>query len=128
MLIAYFSGKTGNTRRLVSALDVPCKRIPIVGDCFIDEPYVLALPTYARADGSNAVVPQVKTFFKRKEHVELLRGVISTGNTNFGEWFGVAADVISQRFGVPIIHKAELSGTDKDVRIIKERMKSYGLL
>ena len=52
-----------------------------------------------------------------------MRGVVGFGNTNFGEHFCKAADLISQKTGVPVIARVEIFGTDDDVNKVKERMR-----
>jgi protein involved in ribonucleotide reduction len=52
-----------------------------------------------------------------------LRGVIGTGNTNFGEHYCKAAEMISRKTGVPIIARVEIFGTNEDVNKIKERLE-----
>jgi protein involved in ribonucleotide reduction len=54
---------------------------------------------------------------------DFLRGVVGLGNTNFGEHFCKAADIISRKTGVPIIGRVEIFGTDEDVNKIKERLE-----
>jgi len=38
----------------------------------------------------------------------LLRGVIASGNRNFGEAYGRAGDVIARKCGVPWLYRFEL--------------------
>ena len=45
----------------------------------------------------------------------MLRGVIAGGNTNFGEAFGVAGDIIAAKCEVPMLYRFELFGTEEDV-------------
>ena len=51
-----------------------------------------------------------------------MRGVVGFGNTNFGEHFCKAADLISAKTGVPVIAKIEIFGTEDDVKTVKERL------
>ena len=69
---------------------------------------------------------QVKGFLKNPENASKLRGVIGTGNRNFYEDFAKAADVVSDRFNVPVLYRLELNGTEDDVNIVKEGLKSFG--
>ena len=45
------------------------------------------------------------------------------GNTNFGNHFCKAADMISAKTGVPVIAKVEIFGTEEDVNKVKERLR-----
>ena len=51
-------------------------------------------------------------------------GVISCGNKNWGAAFGQAGNKISDRYGVPLLHKIELSGNKKDKEIVDKAIKS----
>lgn len=125
--IVYFSNYSGNTKRFVEKLDERnAIRIPISGgDCGItvNQPYVLLVPTYGGGEGRAAIPRQVRSFLNIKENRELLRGVIGFGNTNFGEHFCKAADLISAKTGVPVIAKIEIFGTEADVEKVKERLR-----
>jgi protein involved in ribonucleotide reduction len=100
-------------------------RIPIDWDrdsLTVDQPYVLLVPTYGGGEGRAAIPRQVRFFLNIKENRKLLRGVIGFGNTNFGEHFCKAADLISAKTGVPVIAKVEIFGTNDDVNKVKERL------
>jgi protein involved in ribonucleotide reduction len=124
--IVYFSNYSGNTKRFVEKLnDDSAIRIPIdwdSGSITVDQPYVLLVPTYGGGEGRAAVPRQVRLFLNIKENRNLLRGVIGFGNTNFGEHFCKAADLISAKTGVPVIARVEIFGTDDDVNKVKERL------
>ena len=45
------------------------------------------------------------------------------GNTNFGNHFCKAANLISAKTGVPVIAKIEIFGTEEDVSKVKERLE-----
>jgi len=124
--IVYFSNYSGNTERFVEKLnDSSAIRIPIdwdSGGITVDQPYVLLVPTYGGGEGRTAIPRQVRFFLNIKENRNLLRGVIGFGNTNFGEHFCKAADLISAKTGVPVIARVEIFGTDDDVNKVKERL------
>lgn len=111
-IVCYWSGKTGNTKRFVEKLDMELKKIP----CEVTEPFILVFPTYG--DGQ---VPRPVYDFAIKNR-ELIRGVVACGNRSFGETFAMGGKVISHCFGVPLLHKVELFGTDEDAQIIKEKI------
>jgi protein involved in ribonucleotide reduction len=125
--IVYFSNYSGNTKRLVDRLNGTAIRIPIVGDSsgptLVTNEYVLVVPTYGGGSQKSAIPRQVRQFLNVEQNRNLLRGVIGTGNTNFGEHYCKAADLISAKTGVPIIARVEIFGTDEDVNKIKERLE-----
>jgi protein involved in ribonucleotide reduction len=124
--IVYFSNYSGNTKRFVEKLnDNNAIRIPIdwgSGGITVDQPYVLLVPTYGGGEGRAAIPRQVRSFLNIKENRKLLRGVVGFGNTNFGEHFCKAADLISAKTGVPVIARVEIFGTDDDLNKVKERL------
>jgi protein involved in ribonucleotide reduction len=126
--IVYFSNYSGNTKRFVEKLTTNPRRIPIdysadtdtIGVCV---PYILVVPTYGGGNEKSAIPRQVRAFLNVPENRELLRGVIGTGNTNFGEHYCKAADLISAKTGVPIVARVEILGTPEDVELITERLE-----
>ena len=125
--IVYFSNYSGNTKKFVEKLgEDEAIRIPISGTgrgITVDQPYVLLVPTYGGGEGRAAIPRQVRSFLNVKENRSLLRGVVGFGNTNFGEHFCRAADLISAKTGVPVIARVEIFGTDDDVNTVKERLQ-----
>ena len=124
--IVYFSNYSGNTKKFVERLSADENiRIPIAGSggsITVDQPYVLLVPTYGGGEGRAAIPRQVRAFLNVRENRALLRGVIGFGNTNFGEHFCRAADLISAKTGVPVIARVEIFGTEDDVKTVKERL------
>ncbi len=124
--IVYFSNYSGNTKRFVERLNEnDAIRIPIdwdSGGITVDQPYVLLVPTYGGGEGRAAIPRQVRSFLNIKENRKLLKGVVGFGNTNFGEHFCKAADLISAKTGVPVIARVEIFGTEDDVNKVKERL------
>lgn len=122
-LIVYFSTTSLNTFRFIERLEMRAKRIPLsakVPMLSIGEPYVLVCPTYAGDDGSGAVPKQVIKFLNDANNRTMLRGVIASGNRNFGEYYAYAGPVISNKCNVPCLYKFELSGTDQDVINVRQ--------
>jgi protein involved in ribonucleotide reduction len=125
--IVYFSNKSENTKRFVDKLDEVNWRIPVIWDD--ENPYlhsrefVLVLPTYGGGNDDHTIPVQVKKFLNIQSNREMLRGVIGTGNTNFGDHFCKAAEMVSAKTGVPLIGKVEIFGTVDDVKTIKERLR-----
>jgi protein involved in ribonucleotide reduction len=124
--IVYFSNYSENTKRFVEKLDNPAIRIPITWDqdnpVTLEREYVLMVPTYGGGSEKSAIPKQVRKFLNIPTNRELLRGVVGFGNTNFGEHFCKAADLISQKTGVPVVAKVEIFGTEDDVNKVKGRL------
>ena len=125
--LVYFSNYSGNTHRFVEKLGGSATRIPIAWDksdpLTIDREYVLVVPTYGGGSEKSAIPRQVRHFLNIEQNRSLLRGVIGTGNTNFGEHYCKAADVISAKTSVPIVARVEIFGTEHDVQKVKERLE-----
>ena len=125
--IVYFSNYSGNTKRFVEKLNGTSTRIPINSsdgsDIIMDREYVLFVPTYGGGSETSAIPRQARRFLNVPENRAFLRGVVGFGNTNFGEHFCKAADLISRKTGVPVIAKVEIFGTTEDVERVKERLK-----
>lgn len=120
--VVYFSSATGNTHRFVSKLGFPAERIPLrPSDPFlhVDEDYVLVTPTYGGGSMKGAVPKQVIKFLNDETNRSHCRGVISSGNTNFGTAYCLAGDIVSAKLGVPHMYKFELLGTPEDVSRVK---------
>jgi len=125
--LVYFSNYSENTKRFVEKLTNAGIRIPIkpgdARDIVMANEYILVVPTYGGGNESPAIPKSVKVFLNNPENRTLLRGVIGTGNTNFGEHYCKAAYMISAKTGVPVIAKVELLGTPEDVLKVKERLE-----
>ena len=125
-LIVYYSSRSENTHRFVEKLGLRAARIPLGSeDIHIREPYVLISPTYCGDGGKGAVPKQVIRFLNDAENRSNIRGVIAAGNSNFGETYGLAGDVISQKCQVPYLYRFELLGTAEDVANVKDGMGRF---
>lgn len=136
--LVYFSSASENTHRFVEKLGIPATRIPLhtADSLRVDEPYVLIVPTYGGgrhvldAQRPNSIsghrsdkdfVPrQVAKFLNDPHNRALLRGVVAAGNTNFGDTYCYAGEVISRKCGVPYLYRFELMGTAEDVERVRE--------
>lgn len=125
--IVFFSNYSGNTQRFIEKLGGAAVRIPIDWDrdnpITISHEYVLVVPTYGGGSEKSAIPRQVKQFLNIEQNRNLLRGVIGTGNTNFGDNYCKAAELISNKTGVPIVARVEIFGTEHDVQTVKERLE-----
>lgn len=124
----YFDSKTGNVNRFVNKLkskDSSLEIVKITLDTIIDDKAHLI--TYTTKIGK---VPDITREFlinnyKQNKLKDLLT-VSSSGNRNWGQYFGVSADLINQKFNTDILMKFELSGTNMEVEEYLERIKKYG--
>jgi protein involved in ribonucleotide reduction len=71
------------------------------------------------------VPKQVIKFLNDPQNRELIRGVISAGNTNFGSGFGIAGDIIAAKTGVPHLYRFEVFGTPDDVRAVNDGLDAF---
>lgn len=107
-----YASRTGNVEWIVEQLKLPHKKIH--PDLEVQEPYLLI--TYT--DGLGTIPKQVEAFLKK--NVSSCKGVVVSGNTNFGHHnFGGAGDKISSQYHIPLVHKIDLRGSKKDYEIIK---------
>ncbi|MFC7756379.1 class Ib ribonucleoside-diphosphate reductase assembly flavoprotein NrdI [Tsukamurella soli] len=127
-LVVYFSSVSENTHRFVTKLGLRSLRIPVArtdAPVTVDEPYVLITPTYGggrqatAVSGGGYVPKQVIRFLNDTHNRSLIQGVIAAGNTNFGEEFCYAGDVISRKCHVPYLYRFELMGTADDVARVR---------
>jgi len=126
--LVYFSSVSGNTKRFIEKLGRAAVRIPLLareGTLRVEEPYVLVVPTYGGGDGKGAVPKQVIKFLNDPHNRELIRGVISAGNTNFGTAFGLAGDIIAAKCHVPHLYRFEVFGTPDDVRAVNDGLDAF---
>ena len=124
--VVYFSNYSGNTKRFVEKIDKAALRIPIdwkSSPLLVGKEYVLFVPTYGGGSEKSAIPRQVRNFLNIEQNRDLLRGVVGFGNTNFGEHFCKAAEIVSRKTGVPIIGRVEIFGTDDDLNKIRKRLE-----
>ena len=128
--LVYFSSASGNTARFVTRLGWPALRIPVSPKDAMPVPalpYVLICPTFADGEGRGAVPRQVIHFLNDPDRRAGLRGVIATGNRNFGATYALAGRVISDKCNVPVLYRFELAGTDLDIaRVLAGLEKFWG--
>ncbi|MGO0577797.1 class Ib ribonucleoside-diphosphate reductase assembly flavoprotein NrdI [Ornithinimicrobium panacihumi] len=127
MRLVYFSSASENTHRFVQKLGLPADRIPLSATdapLHVNEPYVLIVPTYGGGNGTTrgAVPRQVICFLNDPGNRSLIRGVIAAGNTNFGQDYGKAGDIVAAKCQVPRLDRFELMGTPDDVVRVRERL------
>ncbi|MEY4981701.1 MAG: hypothetical protein RL174_1039 [Actinomycetota bacterium] len=124
--VVYFSSVSENTKRFVEKLGLHSVRIPLKTDeaanFTYDKDSVLVVPTYGSGEEKTTVPKQVIKFLNNPENRKHIKGVIATGNTNFGDSYGLAGDIVSEKLGVPLIQRVELLGTPEDIELVKERL------
>lgn len=111
-----YKSRTGNIKYIVSKLNLPsCE---ITHDLVVNEPYIL----FTYTDGLGETPKHVVDFLNNKINRENIKGIIASGNTNFGkDLFCKVADMISISLNIPVIRKIDLRGTKEDITIIKEQ-------
>ena len=126
--LVYFSSASENTSRFVASCRLPelginVYRIPLKPGqppLRVHEPYLLMVPTYGGGDAAKAVPVQVKKFLNNAANRAWIRGVIASGNTNFGSAYAAAGDIIAAKCRVPYLYRFELMGTREDTRKVRE--------
>jgi protein involved in ribonucleotide reduction len=124
--LVYFSSASENTHRFVAKLGLPAQRIPLRPadpPLEVTEPYVLVVPTYGGGNLGGAVPKQVIRFLNDPGNRSLIRGVISAGNTNFGEAYCIAGEIVAAKCHVPHLYQFELMGTPDDVEAVREGLQ-----
>src|SRR5690606_15838849 len=125
--LVYFSSASESTHRFTTKLGLPADRVPLhthQDSLKVKEAYVLVTPTYGGGNGRGAVPKQVIKCLNDPENRSHIRGVISAGNTNFGEAFCLAGDIVARKCQVAHLYRFELMGTADDVERVREGLKS----
>ena len=127
--LVYFSSASENTRRFVERLARPATRIPLrpklESMIRVARPYVLIVPSYGGGELTGALPRQVAMFLNDRTNRSLIRGVITSGNTNFGEHYCIAGPVIAQKCGIPELYRFELLGTQRDVDQVNDGLNMF---
>ncbi|MFU0570075.1 class Ib ribonucleoside-diphosphate reductase assembly flavoprotein NrdI [Gardnerella vaginalis] len=131
--VVYFSSVSENTLRFVKNCDFPSNnvnvyRIPLrpkEPELNVREPYVLIVPTYGGGNIKKAIPIQVRKFLNNRENRSFIRGVISSGNTNFGEAYCAAGGQISGKCGIPNMYSFELTGTQEDIEKVAQGIPRF---
>lgn len=126
--LVYYSSASGNTERFMERLGLDAWRIPISPEAPMPEPqspFVLVCPSYADGQGRGAVARQVIHFLNDARRRSLLRGVIASGNRNFGKWFACAGPLIAAKCQVPVLYRFELAGTEADIDRVRTGLSKF---
>ncbi|TKW66705.1 MAG: class Ib ribonucleoside-diphosphate reductase assembly flavoprotein NrdI [Paracoccus denitrificans] len=126
--LVYFSSRSGNTAKFVARLGLDALRIPIDADQPMpqpDQPYVLITPSYSDGQGRGAVHPQVVRFLNDPARRALIRGVIASGNRNFGQYYALAGRRVADKLNVPLLYRFELAGNDEDIALVTQGLHRF---
>ncbi len=107
---------TGNCKRFVDMCEIPEEDVVHLQDIDydVDFDYILITPTF----GFGEVPAAVSKFLV--ENYMYLKGVVGSGNKNWGERFANASEIISKEYDVPLLMKIELHGSKKDISEFKK--------
>lgn len=109
-----YASRTNNVKSVAKKLvDIDC--IDVKEITHATEPYFI----FTYTDRIGEAPSHVLDFLRNNK--ELLRGVVASGNVNFGAAYCLSADKISKEFNVPIIRKLDLRGNSKDIEAIIEQ-------
>lgn len=108
-----YASRTGNVRHIASKLkDNP---IEISEELVMNKPYLLI--TYT--DGLGDIPAKVARFLE--QNAELCKGVVVSGNSNFGHMvFGGAGEKIAATYHIPLVRKIDLRGYQADYEAIQK--------
>lgn len=125
--LVYFSTQSENTHRFVQRTGLPARRIPLDENqrLRVDAPYILVVPSYGGGTAKGAVPKQVIQFLNDVSNRQLIRGVIASGNRNFGEAYCLAGSIIAQKCQVPCLYRFELLGTAEDVANVYQGVTQF---
>jgi protein involved in ribonucleotide reduction len=99
-------------KSIVMKLQLP--NIEIHESLVLTQPFLL----FTYTDGLGHVPHVVETFMKH--NYQNCRGVIASGNSNFGnEVFCKSATILSEQYHLPIVRKIELRGFQHDIEAIQ---------
>ncbi|MCT6517579.1 MULTISPECIES: class Ib ribonucleoside-diphosphate reductase assembly flavoprotein NrdI [Enterobacterales] len=123
--LIYFSSRSENCHRFIQKLNLKATRIIKDETLLATQPFVLLCPTYGGGSAKGAVPKAVIQFLNIPENRRLIRGVIASGNTNFGTAYGLAGDIIAQKCQIPFLYRFELLGTPEDVNRVKTGLSTF---
>lgn len=125
--LVYFSSSSENTHRFVQRLGMPAQRIPLAtGERLaVFQPFILLVPTWGNGGVAGAVPSQVIRFLNVPRHRQLIRGVIASGNRNFGAAYALAGSIIAKKCQVPFLYRFELMGTPEDIDYVRHGVTEF---
>ncbi len=113
-----YASRTGNVESIIQRLGIEALSIES-GSETVDECYIL----FTYTDGFGDVPSEVEMFLDQQH--PFLKGVIVSGDKNYGEAFCQAGELIAQQYDVPCLYKVENEGTENDLIQIREILDQY---
>lgn len=126
MLLVYYSTATGNTEYFINKVGLNNKKMPLNGNIEINEPYILVFPSYGGGKLKGIVPLGVKSFLDNPLNVKNLRGVIGSGDRNYGDYFALGSKIVAEKFNVPLLYRYEIKGTEKDYINVRNGVINFG--
>lgn len=111
-MIVYFS-RTGNVKHICESLALPYTN----ENEYKNEEFIL----FTYTDGVGKLPLQVAQFMRK--HGGMCRGVLTSGNSNFGSNYCMAGKIVSRQYRVPLGPCFDLRGTEEN---IKQARAFYG--
>ncbi len=107
-----YASRTGNVESIINRLDI--EAIDVNMNDNIDEDYII----FTYTDGHGDIPYEVESFLELNSNH--LKGVIVSGSKDYTDTYCMAGDRISSIYNVPLLYKVEESGTEDDIKNIKE--------
>lgn len=121
MIIVYFS-KTGNIERFVNKIKKIDSKIKFINGnkvSKIKENYILLTYTINFGEVPN----EVDKFLKNNN--KNIKGIVGSGNKNWGIYYCNAANIISKKYNIPILMNFELAGNIHDINTFLLKYKNF---
>lgn len=117
----YYDSKTGNVDRFVHKLETQTGWFiqRISADLSVSHPGHLI--TFTTGQGE---IPRSTAEFMQENHL-FIQSVSASGNRNWGQNFGRAADRVAALYQLPVLFKFELSGSMLDVQQFINKINEY---
>lgn len=113
-----FASRTGNVESIIDRLGLTDEALRIEsGAETIDEEFII----FTYTDGFGDTPMEVEDFLA--VNGDLLKGVVVSGDTSYGEAYCQAGDNIAEAYNVPVLYKVENDGTDEDIAAIADVIK-----
>lgn len=114
-----YASRTGNVQAFIDKTGLTDTLQIENGNETVNDKYVLL--TYT--DGYGELPEEVDTFLQNNSNT--LVAVAASGDLSFGDAYCLAADVVSDTYGVPTIAKFEFDGSQEDVENFLEELKKF---
>lgn len=108
-----YASRTGNVESIISQLGLDATFIQS-GDEKMDGEFIL----FTYTDGFGDIPMEVESFLLNNG--SYLKGVIVSGDRNYGDAYCQAGDKIAEEYGVDCYYKVENAGEAKDIEEIQK--------